>query len=403
MKNIVVIGAFDRYNYGDNLMPILFEFFLKKYYPNIFNKYNLEFSALVDSDLSKYKAKKTVAISKVFDGRHDSIHAVIAIGGEVLCASSSALFLHMNHSAKLVKFIKLLRKMRLSILADMVCQKYYGLPWEYPYIPKRLEPHIKVAFNTVGGGVPKRVLGPYLHSVRKRLFDADYLSVRDKRTARSLEKFCSPTVFPDSAIVMSYLVSDEFLGIESRVCINKLKSDNYICFQAAPKKVGASAYQCAETLGEISKKHGLKVILCPIGYASGHDDIEFLREVEKHSNGEFIVLDDLNLWEIMSVIRHSKFFIGTSLHGVITALSFSVPHIGVNQKVVKLDKFLAEWGIGSSNKCYSILEILDIFDSVLNFDKEKFRAHSKYLIELGLTNYHDMVNSLHIEGKELTV
>jgi hypothetical protein len=81
MKSVVVLGAFDRYNYGDNLMPILFEIFLREFYPNFFDKYTLVFSALTNSDLSRYKAKKTVAMSEVFSGNLDDIHAEICIGG----------------------------------------------------------------------------------------------------------------------------------------------------------------------------------------------------------------------------------------------------------------------------------------------------------------------------------
>jgi len=51
MSRVIILGAFDRYNYGDNLMPILFEFFLKEFYPDFFNKYDLVFSALTSSDL----------------------------------------------------------------------------------------------------------------------------------------------------------------------------------------------------------------------------------------------------------------------------------------------------------------------------------------------------------------
>jgi hypothetical protein len=400
MKKVVILGAFDRYNYGDNLMPILFESFLREYYPGFFNSYHLEFSALTDSDLSKYRAKKTVAMSKVFEGRLDDIQAVISIGGEVLCASSSGLFFHMNHSKRFVRFVKLLKWRRFSFLADIVCKKFYKLPWEYPYIPQRLEPHIKVGFNTVGGGVSPNALKPYIHSVRARLSTADYLSVRDKRTEGSLKNFCSPEVFPDSAIVMAHFVNDDFLEKESGARINELRNEDYICFQAAPEKVDASSYECREVLRSLSEQYGLKIILCPIGYASGHDDIEFLGEVGKISDGEFEILDDLNVWEIMSVIRYSKAFIGTSLHGVITALSFSIPHVGVNRRVAKLDRFLADWSLGPSARCYSVLEIPDIFESVVNVNKAYFCAHSEHLIELGLKNNHRLVQALSLDNQK---
>lgn len=389
-----MIGAFDRYNYGDNLMPILFELFLKEFYPNFFEKYQLVFSALTDSDLSRYKSKKTVAMSEVFGGRLDDIEAVISIGGEVLCSSSSTLFLHMGHPEKLMGRVEVLKKKRLSLLADFFCRNFYNLPWEYPYIPRRVSGSIKVAFNTVGGGVSRRAPGVYMHSVRSRLADADYLSVRDTRTKGSLSRFCDPNVFPDSAITMSYFVGDEFLEKESGPRVNEIIKRHYICFQAAPKKAGASAHETVNALRKVAGSRGLSVILCPIGYASGHDDIEFLREVQQASGGEFDLVEDLNVWEIMAVIRNAALFAGTSLHGVITALSFSVPCIGVNRRVGKLDRFLADWGIGASKRCYSIIEIPDIFGTIIDTDSTEYHNHSRWLRELGLTNNHKLVQAL---------
>lgn len=399
MKRVVVVGAFDRYNYGDNLMPILFELFLKEFYPAFFKRYELVFSALTDSDLSKYKAKKTVAMSDVFGGSLDDVEAVISIGGEVLCASSSTLFLHMNHPEKLMGRISFLKEKRLSFLADLFCRNFYRLPWEYPYVPKRITGSMKVAYNTVGGGVSRRRLGTYIHTVRSRLSSADYLSVRDTRTENSLARFCTPDVFPDSAITMAYFVGDQFLEKESSPKVNELCKENYICFQAAPKKVGTSAREVVDVLRKIARSRDLGVKLCPIGYASGHDDIDFLREVQRISGGEFDLVEDLNIWEIMAVIRNAELFTGTSLHGVITALSFSVPYIGLNRRVGKLDKFLSDWGVGTSKRCYSVAELPEVFETVMGTDRAKYHEHSKWLQGLGLTNNHKLVKALGLDQK----
>lgn len=395
MSRVVIVGAFDRYNYGDNLMPVLFEMFVSKYYPSVFLNHEFVYSALTDSDLSKYKAKKTIAMHKVLGGLNEKPHSIISIGGEVLCASSSNLFLHMNNTKLLTNIILFLRKFRMTMLADLFCRFFYKLPWEYPYIPKKSLGTL-VAFNTVGGGVPRLRLGLLLNTVKKRLADADYLSVRDKRTYNSINKFSSPKVFPDSAIVMAEFITDDFLIRECSDKVNHLRNESYICFQAAPKKSGASAIECANVLNELSVRYGFKVVLCPIGYASGHDDVDFLKEVQKESQGNFELVYDLNIWEIMSVIKNSKIFLGTSLHGVITALSFTVPYIGINPKVTKLDMFLKDWGVCPSDRSYSISEVLGIVDTVIKIDKEYFCKHSKELRRLGLENNHSLVNALNL-------
>lgn len=397
MKRVIIIGAFDRYNYGDNLMPILFELFLKEFYPGFFDRYQLVFSALTNSDLSRYKGKKSVAMSDVFSECLDDIEAVISIGGEVLCASSSSLFLHMNHSKNLNDRISVLKDRGFSFLADIFCRNFYKLPWEYPYVPKRLCSSIKIAFNTVGGGVSQRSLGTYIHSVRSRLSSADYLSVRDTRSESSLSKFCTPDVFPDSAITMAYFVGDQFLEKESCPSVIQLCKEDYICFQAAPKKVGASVSETVDALRKIATSKNLVVKLCPIGYANGHDDIDFLREVQQASGGEFDLVEDLNIWEIMSVIRNSALFVGTSLHGVITSLSYSIPYIGLNRKVGKLDRFLCDWGFGNSKRCYSVEELPEVFESIMNMDRALYQEHSRWLRGLGLSNNHKLVQALGLD------
>jgi len=336
-------------------------------------------------------------MSEIFRGDMDDVSAIISIGGEVLNASSSTLFLHMDHSEKLMGMVSFFKNRKMSFISDIFCRFFYGLPWDYPYVPKDVNGNIKIGFNTVGGGVSLRNPSVYFNSIKNRLLNANYLSVRDTRTEKAISNFSSPKVYPDSAITMSCLVEDSFLEKESRPEINELRDENYICFQAAPKKVGASPKECMQVLEKLSTRYGLKIKLCPIGYAQGHDDINFLREVHDLSDGHFELLNELNVWEIMSVIRNSDVFIGTSLHGVITALSFSVPFIGINRAVQKLDKFLADWGLGASKRCYSVSELPDAIELVMKIDRYEFQAHSKRLCELGLANDHHLVQTLGLD------
>ncbi len=247
----------------------------------------------------------------------------------------------------------------MIIFADLLCKRRYKLQGGYSYLPPKLSGTL-TAFDTIGSGVSRYSLSHYLNKVRTRISNSDYLSVRDSRVVKSIDSFSSPDLFPDSAITMADFITDDFLVEECSDQINQLKNKDYICFQAAPNKTDASAIEWVDILNKISERYSLEVILCPIGYASGHDDFDFLEEIHKKSLGKFTLLYELNLWEIMSIIKNSKIFLGTSLHGVITALSFSVSYIGLNPKVTKLDAFLKNWGINPSNRCYSADEILDV-------------------------------------------
>lgn len=45
------------------------------------------------------------------------------------------------------------------------------------------------------------------------------------------------------------------------------------------------------------------------------------------------------------------------MHGAITALTFGVPHFGLNKSIYKLVRFLNDWSVAPYNQCYSMKEI----------------------------------------------
>ena len=187
-------------------------------------------------------------------------------------------------------------------------------------------------FNTVGGKPS--------HKEKAMVVDSDYISVRDDRTFKYIAGYSNPKLVPDSVLLASAVIDDEFFeGVIRQEIRDKLSAD-YISVQACPYKVKFSANQMVMELERFTKIHGGEVVLLPIGYASGHDDSIFLEKVNKIANGKFLLLDNLNVWEIMYVISRSKAFFGTSLHGVITAMSFLVPHYSINDSIEKLTSFL---------------------------------------------------------------
>ncbi len=123
--------------------------------------------------------------------------------------------------------------------------------------------------------------------------------------------------------------------IESNVRDDLLKryaKRKYITIQACPYKVDFTASELVQELDALDNEYD--VVLLPIGYASGHDDVLFLNKVQNISGGKYFLENDLNVWEIMYLIIKSEAFYGTSLHGVITAMSFGVPHYCINKKLL---------------------------------------------------------------------
>ncbi|WP_158769088.1 polysaccharide pyruvyl transferase family protein [Paraglaciecola sp. L1A13] len=370
-KKIIFYGAYDRYNYGDNLMPIIFQFYIEKYHPLILQEYVIEYCAIGNSDLSQYSCFKTNKIANLLGSTpEDSL--LIVIGGEVLCATNLTLLMHMQNtrfSHAVVKAGRYLLRRHLNVFTN----KTYGTRWEFPYIPPKsvFKHKIKLAFNTVGGGISGLSVKDQT-DVTNRLKSADYISVRDKRTQHNLESKIDAVLYPDSVFLISELISSDFLNKEISPSIKDVKDKPYFCFQASPHKVGSEVGEVVDALIQIAKLRNEKIVLLPIGYASGHDDVYYLRQIQKRLEGEGLLLQDLNVWEIMYTIKNASLFIGTSLHGIITAMAFNVPHFGLNPNISKVNSFLKDWSIFPFNRSMAL-------EQIVSASSEDFSAYTQAL------------------------
>ncbi|QCI72099.1 MULTISPECIES: polysaccharide pyruvyl transferase family protein [Vibrio] len=395
MKSIVFYGAFDRYNYGDNLMPILLSEFINQHRPELKDRFKFQYASISESDLTKYRCLKSKSISSLTNNL-ESGSSVIVVGGEVLCGRNSGLFLHMQSNAK-VNYI--LTKMRryTGVFFKIVSDRLYSAPWEFPYIvPKpAFKSKVKVIFNTVGGSL-YGLSNSAKKDVTHRLNSADYISVRDTRTQNELSEIDEVKLVPDSAFIMSELISDEYIlnNIQNKKLKEYCSSNEYFIFQAAPNKVGCDYEQLVKSLKDISEKTRLKICLVPIGYASGHDDFQLLEKLNADTRIDSTLFYDLNIWEIMFSIKNAKLFIGTSLHGVITAMSYCVPHFGVNKRVGKLDSFLKDWSISPFNECYELKNIPEICANYSNSTYE-LRTQRDKLVSLVIQGNHQICDTIY--------
>jgi hypothetical protein len=347
-------------------MPIVFEMYLQKYFSPHLRGWEIKYASISCSDLSKYACKKTQGIEHLLRSSPEG-SALLVVGGEVLCARNSGLFMHMHECSfrfSLLKIVSRLMRSKFSIISD----RYYGTKWEFPYIPDKIEfsKPVDVYFNTVGGGL-SHLTSANKSIVKNRIKSAKYISVRDTRTQKNLKNNgIESTVSPDSVFILPDIIEDSFLYNNVREEIVNKCNNEYFVFQAAPSKIRENITQICNNLERLSRETGKKIILLPIGYASGHDDNELLKRVQEKIHIECERLDDLNVWEILYVIKSSVGFLGTSLHGVITAMAYGVPHFGINNKIYKLDSFLNDWSVAPINRCFELSEAVDLIinDSV---------------------------------------
>lgn len=385
-KHVVLYGAFDRYNYGDNLMPILLERFFLSEYVKCSKDYEFIYASINSSDLSCYKCKPSVPIKSLL--KNDIDYNIIVVGGEVMGADVGTLFSHVQNNifyAKAINFTKRVSPKFVNAYAKL----FYPAAWDYPYIPRKnsFKGKVKIIYNTVGG-VPVKSQWEYVK-------DADYVSVRDQRSYDGMKKICNLNLIPDSVLIASKLVDNDFFKSNVRPGIIALcQNKRFITLQACPYKVKFTPKDLALVLDDIKREKAMDVILLPIGYASGHDDSLFLSEVKKYSREEIELLDDLNVWEIMFIISKAKAFYGTSLHGVITAMSFGVPHYCINSDIKKLTSFLNTWSISPFNESLTINNIFNSISYIESYDNTQLLESVENTQGLIMSSLNDIVNML---------
>jgi hypothetical protein len=382
MKRYKILGPFDRYNYGDLLFPLILEKELDK------NGNQVQYYGLVDSDLSMYGAKKTESIEAFYADLAPDDKIIIA-GGESLCATWAGLYSYLNDGFNKVYSVKYLRSLdiRLGLLSNYARIVNKGKT-QYPFVPNRSElpiDQVDTYFNAVGGSALLSWSDARLEKFCRKLTDSKVIGVRDEVTFSRLQPYLkkSQNLFltPDSAILMQqYLNQDKNASVGKNATKDSV-GDRYAFFQVGAEKTDSLA-QIISNLEEILKKSTLDIVLCPIGYALGHDDLKPLRDIYKTLNanypGRVKIIDKLvNLYEIMSLIENAEIYIGTSLHGAITSMSFGTPYVTFNKKIFKLANYLATWGVCDLKTQYTANDIFKGFEKASEVSRKEILAESE--------------------------
>ena len=116
----------------------------------------------------------------------------------------------------------------------------------------------------------------------------------------------------------------------------------------------------AEAINSIYRKYQIKCVLLPIGRASGHDDQVILQKIHKRTLQSSIYIRHNNLFDTMFIIKNSVCYIGSSLHGAITAMSYYVPHTALTSRSMKLINYIDTWNT-SEVECVNTSEKIEEF------------------------------------------
>jgi exopolysaccharide biosynthesis predicted pyruvyltransferase EpsI len=395
-NTIYAIGAFDRFNYGDLLFPIISKNFIEKNYPGTrFDSY-----ALSCSDFSRFGALETKQISQLYrrGGVRDG-DVIYFCGGGILGADW--LSMHANllgdfgNSA-----IYYLSRVLGYRLANNLSQFYFGAKSEFPWIASAedFSAQVKIIYNAAGGSELSALAADVRDRALEKLSAATFLSVRDAETKRicaSFERRIAVSLVPDSAVLMSEQfprsVLESKVGAELKSVVARGK---YVCFQANYQYVQKNFREIIVQLEKLHRDYGVRVLLLPIGRYVGLDDHKGLMELKNSIKVPVdIVGDNATIWDIMYSIAAASLFVGTSLHGNVTAQSFAVPHIGLSDRRSKLDFYLETWDIPEQAFCPKLEDINQVAGVTLAVTESRRLGKRDYLMGLAKQNLHNIMEA----------
>lgn len=376
-KEISVIGAFDRYNYGDLLFPYIMNFFYCKYLDT--ENYELKFYGL-----RKYK---NINIPEIYETesirRMPCRGIIINAGGNTLNAPIESLFADNIDNLFLYKSYSFISSLFSKKIVRIWLRKILRINSNYPYcIADR-----NVVYNSVGGSINKDILSD---KNQKLDFSRNYMSVRDKRTYESVESIADAHLVPDSAIILSDLWNGAFLERKIRHEIYNSTKEEYIIFQISKGMIN-DKFEVKE-IKKFLEHLPVKVWLVPIGKVNSHGDLNILNQIFDDKR-KYIYYKDIGVYETTYVITNALGFIGSSLHGNLISFSYGIPSILISKDNTKNKDYYDTWLRGTSCKTCSLDELLhqNLYFEKVNYDAiveqkqlvyENFRLISDYIKSL---------------------
>jgi polysaccharide pyruvyl transferase WcaK-like protein len=197
-------------------------------------------------------------------------------------------------------------------------------------------------------GAPHAFPWPASRLIAQLTEQAAYFAVRDEYSQARIIKAGGRRVgiVPDSALQLSDVIahrddSVHELGGE----FSDLRRGGYIAVHVNGRYVDREIQDLAKVLDRLSADFDMR--LCLIGIGPCHGDDVYARTLGSKMSSRPIVFDSpQEVSAVAHLIADSKFYLGSSLHGFITASSYGVPALLVanHQKQSKFRGLLAQVG-----------------------------------------------------------
>jgi GT2 family glycosyltransferase len=206
-------------------------------------------------------------------------------------------------------------------------------------------------------GVPARLDGRLAGELKRATAGAAYLNVRDHSSRLRLEESgvrAPMTIVPDTALDVSRLWSAEELDEAAAATIDALAGgsvERLVAVHLNRRYLDVDHRTAAGLLDDLAERQDARVVLLGLGPCHGDDDLA-LRVAAEMRSVPLIVPRPASQRQVAALIRRSTSYLGSSLHGYVTACAFGVPGVllaSPNRTVDgKFPGFLDHVGVGDA-------------------------------------------------------
>ena len=374
--NIAQFGAFDVNSYGDSL------------FPNVLEK-GLENRIKVDSIIlfsptaieNGYNGH-TVHSFAEFRELQNKIHFdCIVIGGGELLHFHPILFKNTKGEEKYEEGALWIKPLKWSIEFDIpVIMNAVGVPYSFSDEQKKM----------ISNLIEKVV----------------YFSVRDKYSYNRMRGIVSNEILslvPDTVWKINEIYDDSELKKQCFNVSNRYSFDNRKPYMVVQYGTTYQFDNLVEQLKIVKKLYNWQIVVLPINYA--HEDVDVVVHMHNCVGNEFVFIEDiLQPIEIASLIANATFFIGTSLHGNLTAMRYGIKNVAIDMYssfVSKIDGLFANF----NNMDTVIAKVDDLSEVIKNLTSQEDDSNWKWGItridQLLCEHYVNMVAA--IRGQKVAV
>lgn len=357
-----MIGQFctsDIDNYGDLLYHVIFKKLVERqgYNQNIAAYGFLEGQAPCGAGYYVNDINKVLRY-----GKEKLTHLVVG-GGDIFRADTLMLASHYaaieadrNTPSLTQKITSKMKKTLFGISEDpnkIFIEKYINYGAAAPFIINRNNYRDIGSLIYFSIGVPFGFDLDQRKAVKESIESADYVYLRDEQSKNKLVDAGVTKhlhVAPDAIVVLSDFF-DKVTEIENGkkiIAEHGLPVDKeYICVQSIYQQPQAEE-ELVKALLDINAITSKNIFLMPIGFC--HNDDIYLKRIADKTKGVCKYVEPKSIFDMISLIAASSLFIGTSMHGNITAFSFGIPHLFGPIAIDKAEGFLDIVGLGRESK-----------------------------------------------------